>query len=51
MDQQQNESKGLSAYHEYLRYLNRTSPELNSVEKFAMGYQDYLQSPLQVIHS
>ena len=36
-----------SSYQEYIRYLNRNLPQLNEVEKFAVGYQDYLQSPLQ----
>ncbi|KAG9296063.1 hypothetical protein G9A89_011915 [Geosiphon pyriformis] len=36
-----------SNYQEYLRHMNRTMPELTEVEKFATGYQDYLQSPLQ----
>ncbi|KAI9323662.1 PRMT5 arginine-N-methyltransferase-domain-containing protein [Dichotomocladium elegans] len=36
-----------SSYQEYLHYLNRNLPELNDVERFAAGYQDYLQAPLQ----
>ncbi|CAG8593953.1 3805_t:CDS:10 [Ambispora leptoticha] len=41
---------GTSTYQEYLRHLNRTMPELSEVEKFATGYQDYLQSPLQAVY-
>ncbi|CAG8757424.1 15393_t:CDS:2, partial [Gigaspora rosea] len=40
-------SGGLSAYQEYVHYLNRTMPELTPVEQFALGYNDFLQSPLQ----
>ncbi|KAG0166963.1 Protein arginine N-methyltransferase 5 [Apophysomyces sp. BC1034] len=36
-----------SSYQEYIRYLNRNLPELDDVERFAVGYQDYLQAPLQ----
>jgi type II protein arginine methyltransferase len=39
---------GFAAYQEYVRHLNRTMPELNQVERFGSGYQDFLQSPLQV---
>ena len=42
------QSGGPSAYQEYIRYLNRTMPELNQIEQFGNGYQDFLQSPLQV---
>ncbi|KAG8933251.1 methyltransferase protein [Tulasnella sp. 418] len=44
---------GESAYHQYLRYLERSSPSVIaldnelSVENFASGYWDYLQAPLQ----
>ncbi|CAG8622590.1 4955_t:CDS:10, partial [Scutellospora calospora] len=40
-------SGGLAAYQEYVHYLNRTMPELTQVEQFALGYNDFLQSPLQ----
>ncbi|CAG8485867.1 5065_t:CDS:10 [Cetraspora pellucida] len=40
-------SGGLAAYQEYIHYLNRTMPELTQVEQFALGYHDFLQSPLQ----
>ncbi len=40
---------GFAAYQEYVRYLNRTMPELNQIEQFGNGYQDFLQSPLQVL--
>ncbi|KAI8099404.1 PRMT5 arginine-N-methyltransferase-domain-containing protein [Halteromyces radiatus] len=36
-----------STYQEYIRYLNRNLPELDQVNQFATGYQDYLQAPLQ----
>ncbi|KAI9495723.1 PRMT5 arginine-N-methyltransferase-domain-containing protein [Zychaea mexicana] len=36
-----------SSYQEYIQYLNRNLPELNDVERFAAGYHDYLQAPLQ----
>lgn len=31
----------------YIRYLQRRQPRLPPIERFATGYQDYLQSPLQ----
>ncbi|CAG8446554.1 9825_t:CDS:10 [Dentiscutata heterogama] len=40
-------SGGLSAYQEYVHHLHRTMPELTPVEQFALGYHDFLQSPLQ----
>ncbi|KAG2220444.1 hypothetical protein INT45_004186 [Circinella minor] len=36
-----------SSYQEYIRYLNRNLPEMNDVDRFASGYHDYLQAPLQ----
>ncbi|KAI8146475.1 PRMT5 arginine-N-methyltransferase-domain-containing protein [Fennellomyces sp. T-0311] len=36
-----------SSYQEYVHYLNRNLPELNDVDRFAAGYHDYLQAPLQ----
>ena len=36
-----------SSYQEYIRYLNRNLPEMNDVDRFAAGYHDYLQAPLQ----
>ncbi|CAO3683062.1 unnamed protein product [Umbelopsis vinacea] len=38
---------GPSAYQEYIRYLSRSLPPPNDVERFSVGYQDYLQAPLQ----
>ncbi|CAB4446154.1 unnamed protein product [Rhizophagus irregularis] len=38
---------GFASYQEYIRHLNRTMPELDQIEQFASGYQDFLQSPLQ----
>ncbi|OZJ05601.1 hypothetical protein BZG36_01481 [Bifiguratus adelaidae] len=38
---------GPDTYYEYIRYLERTQPELDPVETFATGYHDYLQAPLQ----
>ncbi|KAI9011953.1 PRMT5 arginine-N-methyltransferase-domain-containing protein [Phycomyces nitens] len=35
------------SYQEYIRHLNRNLPELNDVERFSIGYQDFLQAPLQ----
>ena len=43
------QSGGFAAYQEYIRHLNRTMPELNQIEQFGNGYQDFLQSPLQVL--
>jgi hypothetical protein len=42
------QSGGFAAYQEYIRHLNRTMPELDQIEQFGNGYQDFLQSPLQV---
>lgn len=45
---------GEKAYSQYIRHLEKTSPGVQamqkqgSVENFAIGYQDYLQAPLQV---
>lgn len=36
-----------SSYSEYINYLNRNLPELQDVDRFAVGYQDFLQAPLQ----
>ena len=36
-----------SSYQEYIRYINRNLPEMNDVDRFAAGYHDYLQAPLQ----
>ncbi|CAG8702676.1 11240_t:CDS:10, partial [Acaulospora morrowiae] len=47
MRESQDAKGGLASYQEYVRYLNRTMPELTQVEKFSTGYQDFLQSPLQ----
>jgi protein arginine N-methyltransferase 5 len=41
------EGKSLGQYFNYLQHLHKTQPELGPVEKFAAGYEDYLQSPLQ----
>ncbi|KAI8807420.1 PRMT5 arginine-N-methyltransferase-domain-containing protein [Cladochytrium replicatum] len=38
---------GLSAYMEYVQHLHRTQPPLDDADRFASGYQDYLQAPLQ----
>ncbi|KAI9092667.1 PRMT5 arginine-N-methyltransferase-domain-containing protein [Phlyctochytrium arcticum] len=38
---------GFAAYHQYINHLFRTKPELDVVDKFATGYHDYLQLPLQ----
>ncbi|KAG9045040.1 methyltransferase protein [Tulasnella sp. UAMH 9824] len=45
---------GHTAYQQYIRYLEKTSPyvvaseTLGTVENFATGYWDFLQAPLQV---
>jgi len=39
--------KNIAQYYNYLQHLHKTQPELGPVEKFAVGYEDYLQSPLQ----
>lgn len=45
---------GHLAYSQYVRHLERTSPSVvaahkpGTIENFAKGYWDYLQSPLQV---
>ncbi|ODQ65175.1 PRMT5-domain-containing protein, partial [Nadsonia fulvescens var. elongata DSM 6958] len=38
---------GKSAHLVYIRHLHQTRPELTKLEKFATGYYDYLQAPLQ----
>ncbi|KAH9850257.1 PRMT5-domain-containing protein [Lenzites betulinus] len=44
---------GEAAYAQYVRHLEKTSPAVKAaqtagtVENFALGYQDYLQAPLQ----
>jgi len=40
--------KSFQSYLQYLEYLNQNRPAPNSYELFAKGYEDYLQSPLQV---
>lgn len=40
--------KDLRSYLQYLEYLNQNRPAPNAYELFAKGYEDYLQSPLQV---
>ncbi|RKP11211.1 protein arginine N-methyltransferase 5 [Thamnocephalis sphaerospora] len=37
----------LEHYQQYVRHLARTQPPPNACEAFAVGYQDYLQAPLQ----
>jgi protein arginine N-methyltransferase 5 len=37
----------LAHFEQYIRHLERTQPPPNACEAFAVGYQDYLQSPLQ----
>ncbi|KAJ3148812.1 hypothetical protein HK101_002118 [Irineochytrium annulatum] len=38
---------GMAAYRQYLQHLHKSRPEADDVDKFASGYHDYLQSPLQ----
>lgn len=40
--------KDFRSYLQYLEYLNQNRPAPNAYELFAKGYEDYLQSPLQV---
>jgi protein arginine N-methyltransferase 5 len=39
--------KDLTPYLSYLRHLQRTQPPRPIIDRFAAGYQDFLQSPLQ----
>jgi type II protein arginine methyltransferase len=41
------EGNEASAHLMYIRYLHENLPPLSKLEEFAMGYQDYLQTPLQ----
>ena len=34
-------------FYQYLEYLMTNLEDLDSVERFAKGYEDYLQAPLQ----
>ncbi|KAI9885696.1 MAG: NAD(+) kinase [Watsoniomyces obsoletus] len=40
-------SKDPTPHLSYIRYLQRNQPGLSIIERFASGYQDYLQAPLQ----
>lgn len=40
--------KEFCSYLQYLEYLSQNRPPPNAYELFAKGYEDYLQSPLQV---
>ncbi|TPX71519.1 hypothetical protein SpCBS45565_g01044 [Spizellomyces sp. 'palustris'] len=46
-DEKIHPSGGLQAYQQYIHHLYRTRPEPDVVDKFASGYHDYLQQPLQ----
>lgn len=39
--------KDLTPYLSYMRHLQRTQPPRPIIDRFAAGYQDFLQSPLQ----
>ena len=39
--------KDLTPYLSYMRHLQRTQPARPIIDRFAAGYQDFLQSPLQ----
>jgi protein arginine N-methyltransferase 5 len=39
----------LGHYREYLVHLYNSLPAMTAIDKFAVGYNDYLQAPLQVI--
>ena len=41
------EENEASAHLMYIRYLHENLPLPGKLEEFAMGYQDYLQTPLQ----
>ena len=43
------EKNGLPSYQQYLRHLYRTQEQPSEIEKLAIDYEDYLQTPLQVI--
>lgn len=40
--------KEFCSYLQYLEYLSQNRPPPSAYELFAKGYEDYLQSPLQV---
>ena len=41
---------GLKAFQSYLRHLEASQPAPRLIDKFAQGYHDYLQMPLQVMN-
>jgi protein arginine N-methyltransferase 5 len=41
------EKNGLPSYQQYLRHLYRTQEQPSEIEKLAIDYEDYLQTPLQ----
>lgn len=45
--QPQQKAKDLTPFLSYMRHLQRTQPPRPIIDRFAAGYQDYLQSPLQ----
>jgi protein arginine N-methyltransferase 5 len=45
--QQPQKPKDLTPYLSYMRHLQRTQPPRPIIDRFAAGYQDFLQSPLQ----
>ncbi|KAG9944096.1 protein arginine N-methyltransferase HSL7, partial [Aureobasidium melanogenum] len=45
--QQTQKPKDLTPHLSYVRHLQRTQPPRPIIDRFAAGYQDYLQSPLQ----
>ncbi|THW65687.1 Skb1 methyltransferase [Aureobasidium pullulans] len=45
--QQVQKPKDLTPYLSYIRHLQRTQPPRPIIDRFAAGYQDFLQSPLQ----
>jgi protein arginine N-methyltransferase 5 len=38
---------GLPSFHQYLKHLKSTKPEVDVINRFAEGYHDRLQMPLQ----
>jgi len=41
------EKNGLPSYQQYIRHLFRTQEQPSEIEKLALDYEDYLQTPLQ----
>ena len=46
--QDRHPEKTIRAYQQYMDHLWQTQEPLDTVSQFAKGYEDFLQSPLQV---